>query len=315
MSEFENVGTVIQKTLARNPKLRKKLLQQEIFNRWHEILPNFGDRISPVKIQGETLIVTSNDNALMDTLKFGAPNLVKLINKRISPGLPIISAIKFGNSLKNSPPLPKKNPAPIEEPEIELTPEEIAECEKKVAAIADENRRQFLLETMLSYAKAQKRKLQRGWHKCKLCNLLCPPKEILCDICKVKERERMYAAIRKIFCDAPETPFQEILQKIFQEFPHLQQECTLEKIESARMDLILQRAAKISYGDTTSDAAIFLVRLIRQLPKEKLTPAIIQRTLEEFKFNLANLPSFEKRNFSKFSGKGKLKSTAEIAAI
>lgn len=302
MSKIEIIGAVIQKNLAENPNLRKKLLQQEIFNRWSEILPTFSNRIFPVKIQGDTLIVDSNDSATKDTLKFGAPNLVKLINKKISPGLPIISAIKFGRRFEDSPPVQKKLPIKNVE-EIKLTPEEIAACEKKVAAIVDENRRQFLLEIFLSYAKSQKRKLQRGWHKCKLCNVLCPPKEILCNVCAVKERGRMYRAIRKIFCDAPETSFQEIQQKIIQEFPHLQAECTFEAIESARMDLISQQAKKISYGDTNSDAVKFLVRLIRQLPLEKLTPQIIKRTLEEFKFNLADLPPFDKLKFSKLKNR------------
>lgn len=299
MGELENVSAVIQKSLAEtNPKLRKKILQQEIFNRWHEIFHPFDEKIIPVKLQGETLIVASNDSAIMDTLKFCAEKFVKLINEKISPDLPIVSKIKLGKSF-NAPPLIKKVPAKKQTAEIEvtLTPKEIADCEKKVAAIADENSRKVLLETALSYAKSQKLKLQRGWHKCKLCNLLCPPNEIICNICAVTERDRMNKAIRKIFCTAPETPFREIQQKMIRQFPHL--ECTLEKIESARMDLILQQAAKVSYGDTTSDAAIFLVRLIRQLPREKLTEAIINRTLKEFKFNLADLPPFPKYEFSK----------------
>ena len=302
MSKIEIIGAVIQKNLAENPNLRKKLLQQEIFNRWSEILPAFSNKIFPVKIQGDTLIVDSNDSAAKDTLKFGAPNLVKLINAKVSPGLPIISEIKFGRLFENSPPVQKNLPVENVE-EIELTQEEIAECEKKVAAIVDENQRQFLLETFLSYAKSQKRKLQRGWHKCKFCNVLCPPKEIFCNVCKVKERGRMYKEIRKIFCATPETSFQEIQQKIIQEFPHLKAECTLEAIESARMDLISQQAKKISYGDTNSDAVKFLVRLIRQLPLEKLTPQIINRTLEEFRFNLADLPPFEKLHFTKFKNR------------
>ena len=110
----------------------------------------------------------------------------------------------------------------------------------------------------------------------------------------------MIQEIRKIFIAAPETRFREIQQKIIRQFQYFHEECTLEKIESARMDLILQQASKVSYGDTTSDAAKFLVQLIRQLPREKLTDAIINRTLKEFKFNLANLPPFPKYEFSKF---------------
>lgn len=295
-------STIIQKNLSKNPELRRKILQQEIFNRWAEILPNFANKIFPVKIQGDTLVVDSNDNAAKDTLKFGAPNLVKLINEKISPELPIISVIKFGRSFENSPPVPKKLHAEKVQ-EIELTPEEIEECEKKVADVTDEKRRQFLLETFLSYAKSEKRKSQSGWHKCKICNVLCPPKEILCNVCAVKERGRMLKKIRQIFCNSPETSFQEIQKKISQEFPDLQAECTLDTIESVRMDLISQSARNISYGDTTSNAAKFLVGLIRQLPPEKLTPQIITRTLEEFKFNLADLPPFDKHNFSKLKNR------------
>lgn len=302
MSEIENVSAVLQKSLQEiSPELRKKLLQKEIFKRWHEIFRTLSDKISPIKIQGDALIVTSNDSAVKDMLKFNAENFVNLINDKISPELPIISEIKFGRSF-DEPSIIEEIPAKIQSDEIkiELTPEEVADCEKQVAAVADEDQRQILLETLLSHKKSQKRKLQRGWHKCKLCNLLCPPKKILCSVCEVKERAKMIGEIRKIFITAPETSFREIQQKIIRQFPHFYKECTLEKIDSARMDLILQQAAKISFGDTTSDAALFLVQLIRQLPREKLTEAIINRTLKEFKFNLADLPPFPKHEFSKF---------------
>lgn len=297
MGELENIGAVLQKSLEKiNPELRKKILQKEIFKRWHEIFKSLAGKISPVKIQGETLIVTSTDGAVLDALKFGAEKFIKLINDTISPGLPIISEIKFGKGF-DAPPVIAPIPEKISEVEIELTPEEIADCEKSVAAVADENLKATLLETVLSRAKSQKRKIKSGWHKCKFCNLLCPPNEILCNVCAVKERGRMIQEIRKIFIAAPETHFREILQKITRQFPNLN--CTLETIESARMDLILQKAAKISYGDTNSDAVKFLVQLIRQLPREKLTDAIISRTLKEFKFNLADLPPLPKYEFSK----------------
>lgn len=299
MSEPELAGAAIQRALAENPNLHKRILQQQIFKRWQEIFPNFADKFFPVKIEGENLIVDSNDNAFKDMLKFGAEKFVAQINDKISPGLTIISKIKFGKSFDAPPPLIKKLPAQNEIVEINLTAEEIAACEKKVAAVTDDAQRKILLDTMLSYAKSQKRKLQSGWHKCKFCNVLCPPNEIFCNICAVKEREKMFSAIRKIFLAAPETHFREIQQKIIRQFPHLQKECTLEKIDSARMDLILYKAAKISYGDTTSDTAIFLVRLIRQLPLESVTPEIVNLTLKEFRFNLADQPPFKKHEFLK----------------
>ena len=246
MSEPENIGAVLQRTLEEiSPELRKKILQKEIFNRWHEIFKSIADKFSPVEIQGETLIVTSTDGALMDALKFGAGEFVKLINDKVSPDMPIISDIKFGKGFAAPPPVKEIPAEPVQE-EIILTPEEIAECEEKVSAVNDENLRQTLLETMLSYVKSQKRKVKNGWHKCKLCNVLCPPKENICNICAIKERERMVKEIRKIFLTAPETHFREIQQRMARQFPYL--ECKLETIESARMDLILQYAAKVSYN-------------------------------------------------------------------
>ena len=300
MSEPELAGVIVQKSLAEtNPALYKKILQQQIFNLWYEIFPKFADKFFPVKIQDDILIVDSNDNAFKDMLKFGAEKFVAQINEKISPGFPVIAKIKFGKSFDAPPPVMKKIPVQNKTVEIILTAEEIAACEKKVAAVTDAAQRKVLLDTMLSYEKSKKRKLQSGWHKCKFCNVLCPPAEIFCNICAVKEREKMLSAIKKIFLAAPETHFREIQQKIIRQFPHLHNECTLEKIESARMDLILYKAAKISYGDTTSDAAIFLVRLINQLPLESVTPEIINNTLKEFRFNLADLPPFKKNEFLK----------------
>lgn len=300
MSLPEFIGAVLQKSLNEsNPQLRRKLLQQQIFSRWHEIFKTLADKLSPVEIQGDTLFVTSADSSIRDLLKFAANNFVNLINDKISPELPIISHIQFSRTF--APPPFAKLPAKVTavKKSVALTPSEIESCKNQVAAITDETQRAIFFQTLLSLAKSQKRKLQSGWLKCQLCNSLCPPNDSICPVCKVKERGRMSAEIRKIFCNAPETPFREIQQEIIRQFPYLQNECTLENIESARMDLILQRAAKISYGDTKSDAVIFLVRLIRQLPREKLTEKIIADTLKEFKFNLADLPPLPKYEFSK----------------
>ena len=300
MSEPELASVAVQKSLSENnPKLLKKLQQQLIFNYWEEIFPKFADKFFPVRIDGDILFVDSNDSSFKDMIKFGAPEFVKKINDKISPNSPVIAKMKFSKSFSAPPPVIKRLPAKIEIVEIELTPEEIAKCKKKVAAVTDETQQKILLETFLSYEKSKKRKLQSRWHKCKFCNVLCPPNEIFCNVCAVKERNKLNSAIRKIFLAAPEMHFREIRQKIIRQFPHLHSECTLEKIESARMDLILYKAAKISYGDTTSDAAIFLVRLIRQLPLEKLNPEIIIRTLKEFRFNLADQPPFKEYDFSK----------------
>ncbi len=302
MSEPEIIGEIIPKTLAMlDDSLNKKILHYEIFKHWREIVGPFADRIFPSQIDGDTLVIFSNDSSAKDYFKYAAQNFIDRINEKIGNGDKIITALKFGRSY-NPPPAgskPKKKPAPVALAEVELTDAEYDACEEKVAAIENPDSRQIILQTLISHAKSEKSKLQRGWHKCALCNLLCEPQKKICSSCTIKERERMQREIRLIFKRKPETPFRTIQKKITAEFPYLPGECTLSTIDAARMSLILQTAALVSYGDTTSERARFLVRLICQLPDEKLTPAIIERALRQFQFNLADQPKFEDRKIKK----------------
>lgn len=310
MSEPEIIGDIIPKSLSEvDARLRKKILRQELLNRWENIFGAVATELEFVKLDGGVLVIASQNSAVRDYVKYGAPKFVEKINAQMKQGDDFVTKIEFGRNFNPPPVVTEKAPAPAKVPpvEVELTAEEIAACEKKVAVLSNEEQRQIVLETLLSHAKAEKSKLARGWHKCKFCDLLCPPSETVCDICRVKERERLHKKIRRIFYDAPWTPFSEVQEKISAEFEYLAQECTLDTIESARMDLILHTAARVSYGDTTSDAAKFLVMLIRQLPREKLTPQIISRTLKEFHFNLADRPPFDEYEFKKIPRKSSRK--------
>ena len=310
MSEPEIIGDIIPKSLGKfDATLRKKIFQQELISRWKDIFGAIAAELEFVQLDKGVLVISSQNSAVRDFVKYDAKKLVDKINAQLKQGADFITKIEFGRNFNSTPEIPKK-PAVTEEvppAKIELTAVEIADCEKKAAVLSDEEQRQIVLETLLSHAKAEKSKLARGWHKCKFCDLLCPPSETVCDICKVKERERLHKKIRRIFRDAPWTPFSEVKEKISAEFEHLAQECTLDAIESARMDLIAQTAARVSYGDTTSDAVKFLVMLIRQLPREKLTSQIINRTLREFHFNLADRPPFDEYDFRKMPSRSSRK--------
>lgn len=301
MSEPENISAIMPRSLGElNDELRGKILRQEVINNWAEIFGVIAPDVEFVKIEGGVLTVTSLNAAARDFLKYGALKFVEKLNAKV--GAEYVKRIEIGRPARLPVEPLKKNPAPAEKNplvEVELSAEEIAECEKKAAVIRDDDQRQIVLETLLSHAKTEKSRQQSGWHKCALCELLVPPQETICAVCRVKERERLRKKIRRIFCDAPWTPFSEVQERMAAEFPYLQAECTLDTIESARMDLILQTAARVSFGDTTSDAAKFLVMLIRQLPREKLTPQIINRTLQEFRYNLADRPPFDSHGFIK----------------
>lgn len=297
MPEPEHIKKIMPRAY---PLLQQKILQNDIFTHWEEMFPKIAKKVSPVKVKDETLFVYTEDNSFKNMFKFNEWYFVSTINEKFAPvGIKLISKIKFSKYLKDpiTPVAPKKRKPKIEIDnfQTELTPEEIAECKKKSSFFTEEKQRETLFELLLAYTGSQKIKLGKGWHKCKLCNLLCRPKEIFCDICTIREREKMKKAIRQMFLDAPETPFFKIQQTIGKQFPDFIKECTFETINFARMELISQKAAKVPYNDQTSADAKFLVRLIRQLPERKLTPQIIEKTLRDFRFNLANLPEYFKK--------------------
>lgn len=304
MSELETIANILPLSLGEvDPALRKRILGLEIRRRWNEIFGTLANDLAFVKLDGKTLVLESQNSAVRDAFKYGARILIDRVNAVIRREEDFVDRIEFGRNLDPPPALPTQKTAPAPKPaEVELTADEIAACEQQAAAISDPDLRKSVLETLISCAKAEKSRRQNGWHKCQLCDRLCPPREQICDICRVKERERLHKRIRRIFYEAPWTPFREIQEKIRAEFTYLKSYCTLDEIEAARMDLILQVAARVPYGDTSSDAAKFLVMLARQLPREKLTLPIINRTLHEFRFNLADRPPFEALEFARAPG-------------
>ena len=172
--------------------------------------------------------------------------------------------------------------------DVELSDAEIAEREKNVAEIKNPKLKKIALESFIAQKKVRKIKIANGWHKCKCCDTLCSPGKIVCENCRIKERNKMREAIRHSFSKNPTANFFEVLNEVKKIFPHIAEEISVEIVRSERTALITALAAKVSVGDTKSDAAKFLTQLYRQLPKEKLTDAVIARALKELRFNLAN---------------------------
>ncbi len=307
MSEPEIASQVIQKSLTQIDKsVKQKIDIQFIFLRWREFAGNFADKISPVEIRGKTLILHSNNSTLKDKFKYRAKDIISKINSTF--GEEVIEKIIFGMNFtaqKNLAVKSKKEiqpaPAEVSSAEVTLTDDEIAECEKKAAVIENPERRQMLFNCLVTKKKADKAKTLSAWHKCALCENLCSPAETLCDICQVYERRKMVEEVRRIFHNAPETKFRDVQIQIAEKMPHMKSACTLTFIESARMSLIQQTARRLSFGDTKSDLAKFLVRLVRQLPEDALTEKIIDKTLKEFRFDLADRPLFKPQTFSKYN--------------
>ncbi len=275
----------------------KQFLGAEVIYHWRELVDeNISAKVKPVKIERGVLFVDVRNSAMRDQLKFLKEEIIDAINSKFEE--PLVKEIKIASTFQIAE-LPPDKPAQVTESKLKLedvtlTAEEVQRCEEEVQKISDEKLRQTVLQTLLGHARVQKFRLMSGWHKCLKCESLCAAEEILCDVCKIKEREAMVNALFKIFYDAPQLKTWDAQKLLLKEMPHMQAECSLAAVESARTSLIQKVAGKVRIGDETSPDALKLVALEKRLPLDKLTPAIVKRALVDLQFNLAEQPKIQR---------------------
>lgn len=281
----------------------KRFLCNGVLYHWDELVDeNISAQVKPVTIEHGVLFVNVENSAFKDQLKFYAEEIIDAINENFAEEEPLVKEIRLatGYQIANMPP-EKKSPAQVEEPadkleKIILTDEEIKRCEEEAGKISNETLRSTVLETLLSQAKLNKYQLKNGWHKCAECETLCPPKEIFCEVCRIKAREAMVNELFKIFYDEPCLKTQDAQKLLLKKMPHMREECSLPAVESARTSLIQKIASHIRFGDEESPEVLKLVMLEKRLPPDKITPAIIKRTLYDMQFNLSETPKFPRRS-------------------
>ena len=280
----------------------KKFLCSELIFNWDKLVDkSISEKIKPVAIEHGVLLVDVKSSALKDQLKFLAEEIIETLNKNFEE--PLVKKIKIAKSFQVAGTLPEKNSSEkIVEPEIKieqitLTDEEQKICEEQAKKFSDEKLRSTFLEMLLTQAKVQKFRLIKGWHKCAKCNTLCPPEEIFCEVCALKEREAMVEELSKIFYDEPWIKTSAAQKKLLAKMPHMQRECSADAVESARTSLIQRVASHIRFGDEESPDVLKLVMLEKRLPPDKLTPVIIKRALSDLRFNLAELPKLPLKSF------------------
>ena len=272
----------------------QRFLCQKLIHNWDKLVDeSLAAQVRPVIIEHGVLFVDVKNSAFKDQLKFFAEEIIDALNencdtplvKEIRPAKPFqIAAAQSAEEIKPA--------AQVAKPEvafdtITLTAEEIEHCREQAANFSDELR-QTVLNTLLSQARAQKFRIANGWHKCADCNTLCPPEEIFCGVCRIKAREAMVEELYRIFYDEPWLATRDAQKILLERMPKMRADCSPEAIESARTSLIQKVAAGIRYGDEESPDVIKLVALAKRLPPDKITPAIIRRTLLDLQFNLSD---------------------------
>ena len=278
----------------------KNFLCGELIRAWPEIVDeNIAKKVRPVKIDRGTLYVEVPNSAFRDQLKFLAEEIVAAVNEKFPQDEPLVREIRVARGFQ-IPAAPSEKIAaakyklPVTLDEIILTDEEISRCRAQAEKFSEEKLRETVFQTLVTQVRTQRFRLATGWHKCLKCSVLCPPKEIFCEPCKIRERELMVAELFKIFYDAPQLKTHEAQKILLERMPHMRRECSAGAVESARTSLIQQVAGSVLLGDEESSDVLKLVALEKRLPPEKLTPAIIRRTLVDLQFNLAERPKLQR---------------------
>ena len=282
-----------EKMRALGAEPHQKFLAAEVIHHWREFVgEKISAKVKPVKLERGVLLVAVESSAYKDQLKFWSEDIIDAINEKF--GEPLVKGIKPAQAFQVVKPV-ELPPPEVDKPKLApenmtLSAEEIRHCEERAQKVSDDKLRETVLQTLISHEKLQKFRLASGWHKCLKCNSLCEPKEILCPVCTVKERDAMVNALFKIFHAAPWLKAWEAQKILLEQMPYMKNECLLSTIESARTSLIQQVASKVRFGDETSPDVLKLVALKKRLPPDKLTPAIIRRALTDLRFNLTEQP-------------------------
>ena len=287
---------------SRGATIYKRFLTAELIHNWSKIFDDgIVKYVKPVAIEHGVLLVSVENSSFRDQLKFLAEEIVDTINKNFGQDEPLVKGIRIAKAFQvaNMPP-EKKSPAQIEKSEVKLedvilTEEEIKKCKEQSEKISDSKLRETVLNTLLAHARTVKFHLANGWHKCLKCDSLCPPKEIFCNACRIQEREVMVKALSRIFYDEPHLKTWEAQKILLGQMPHMKSECSFDAVESARTSLIQRIARRVRFGDEKSSDALKLVALEKRLSPEKITPAIIKRTLFELRFDMAESPKFSQQ--------------------
>ena len=273
----------------------KKFLCGEVIHNWSNLVDeSIAAQVRPVTIEHGVLFVDVKNSAFKDQLNFLSEEIIDAINETFGQEEPLVKEVKIAKAFQIAKMPPEKiPPAQVDEAtvrfaEVTLTAEEVARCEEQAEKFSNDELRPTVLATLLSQTRAQKFRQANGWHKCAECETLCPPEEIFCEVCKIKAREAMVGELFKIFYDVPQLKTHEAKKILLERMPQMRGECSPDAVESARTSLIQKIAAGIPYGDEDSSDVRKLVALEKRLPPEKLTPAIIRRTLIDLQFNLSD---------------------------
>ena len=167
---------------------------------------------------------------------------------------------------------------------VNLTDEEMEELRQDCGYVQNEELRKKIFSLSLKRKKLEKLRIEKNWHPCPICGILCPPEESCCQSCSLQEKRRKREQIRKLLAELPWLRYPEIKKSI---------PCTPEMVDSVREDMLQKLASKVHLEDVDSLDACTIVMLYLHLPPQNLTEEIVRRTLYRLRNDLAKPKEFK----------------------
>lgn len=167
---------------------------------------------------------------------------------------------------------------------VNLTNEELEELSGDCSGVIDEKLRKRLFSAAIKRKKLEKLRVQKGWHPCPGCGIMCSPDEEYCWSCSSRERADTRHRIRSILSELPWLRYSEIKETV---------PCTPDMVDSVRDEMIQRLASKVHLEDFDSLDAHVIVMLYLHIQPEYLTEEIVRRTLYKLRNDLAKPKDFK----------------------
>jgi rubrerythrin len=157
---------------------------------WPQVVGTwYARKTQVIGIRDGQLQVLCDTAACAQQLQMDADEILRRLNDRVDGDVIKKLRASTAGRWKSSPalrPKPEESPTITAEDlqDVELTDQEIAECEQAAAGIENDDIRQRFLETLKTEMKRRRVKLQRGQRECPICGGLFPGIEEYCPVCR-----------------------------------------------------------------------------------------------------------------------------------
>lgn len=259
--------------------IQKKYNTQSVIVHWKKIV---GDDIAihthPVLIQSGILVIEVNNSVWCHHLSMMKENIIEKINSFIGEKLIVDIRFKVGylkkghNEESNEDDIQPSKTYKLSK--VKLDDSDMQIIHDTVEYVHDKYLRQKILRVMRKDFALKKIQKQNNWHECVSCNVLCPPDQTFCSVCKLTKKQQVITSIIGVLKEIPWIRHYELNEHI---------SCTDQEFHQAKYTLVSSIGRAIQDGDTDKFNIMIFIMLTTGAKIEAINEAAINKTLDKFR--------------------------------